>query len=361
VTRRLAGATLQAGIVALALVAFFVPMPAAVVESWYSAGLYRGLQAALTSLSSRAPVAVLDVLLVAAVGLAAFVGARAVGQVREARRLAPLGRLAWRLVVAAAVVYVAFLALWGLNYQRVPLAARLDIREGPPATADVVALGLTAAARASELHASAHAAGWGAPARSTALRDGFAAVDAQLGARRPAVLSPLKPTLLGAYFRWAGVDGMVNPFGLEVLGNPDLLPFEWPFVAAHEWAHLAGYADEAEASFVGWLACVRAGGPAAYSGWLSLFASILGEVGGGDRDTLLGALDDGPRADLAAMAARQRRGQVPALRRAGRAVYDQYLRANRVEEGVRRYGAVVTLAVQARFIDEWTPVLRRAE
>jgi hypothetical protein len=40
--------------------------------------------------------------------------------------------------------------------------------------------------------------------------------------------------------------------------QPDLLPFEKPFVAAHEWAHLAGYADESEASFVGWLTCVRA-------------------------------------------------------------------------------------------------------
>ena len=63
----------------------------------------------------------------------------------------------------------------------------------------------------------------------------------------------LKRTLFGPYFRWTGVDGMVDPFGLEVLVNPDLLPWERPFVAAHEWAHLAGFADEAEASFVGWL------------------------------------------------------------------------------------------------------------
>ena len=51
---------------------------------------------------------------------------------------------------------------------------------------------------------------------------------------------------------------MINPFGLEVLVNPDLPLSERPFVAAHEWAHLAGYADESEASFVGWLTCMRA-------------------------------------------------------------------------------------------------------
>jgi hypothetical protein len=265
------------------------------------------------------------------------------------------------VVVAAACAYLLFMVCWGFNYQRVPIAQRVVAGPAPPTPTAVRALGVQAVGRLNALYPRAPSATSPEPWRDPSLIAGFAVVQRLLGGPGTAVPGRLKRSLGGLYFRWAGVDGMVNPFGLEVLGNPDLLPFEWPFVAAHEWAHLAGYADEAEASFVGWLACVRAGGPAAYSGWLSLFASILGEVGGGDRDTLLGALDDGPRADLAAMAARQRRGQVPALRRAGRAVYDQYLRANRVEEGVRRYGAVVTLAVQARFIDEWTPVLRRAE
>ena len=79
---------------------------------------------------------------------------------------------------------------------------------------------------------------------------------------------------------------MINPFGLEVLANPDLLPFEKPSVAAHEWAHLAGYADESEASFVGFLTCIRAATPAAYSGWLFLYWEVSSEVGAGDRRQL---------------------------------------------------------------------------
>ena len=51
---------------------------------------------------------------------------------------------------------------------------------------------------------------------------------------------------------------MTVPVFLEVILNPDLLPVEKPFVLAHEWAHLAGYADESEANFVAWLACCRA-------------------------------------------------------------------------------------------------------
>jgi hypothetical protein len=149
---------------------------------------------------------------------------------------------------------------------------------------------------------------------------------------------------------------MVNPFGLEVLANPDLLPFERPFVAAHEWAHLAGFADEAEANFVGWLATVRADPGSQYSGWLYLYWQIAGELPAEERRLVARELQSGPRADLAAIAARLQRGDLPLLRRATWMVYDSYLKANRVEEGVRSYGAVVNLILRARFEDGWRPV-----
>jgi hypothetical protein len=171
----------------------------------------------------------------------------------------------------------------------------------------------------------------------------------------------LKRSLLGPYFRWAGVDGMVNPFGLEVIANPDLLPFERPFVAAHEWSHLAGYADEAEANFVGWLTCVRASRSHQYSGWFYLYWQISGEVNAEERGRLNAALAEGPRRDVNAVIARLRRGQIPALQRASWQVYDTYLKANRVEAGVRSYGEVVTLVLRARFAPEWVPVRRAGQ
>jgi hypothetical protein len=58
--------------------------------------------------------------------------------------------------------------------------------------------------------------------------------------------------------------------------------------------------------------------------------------------------------------ARLRRGQVPALQQASWQVYDKYLKANRVDAGVRSYGEVVTLLLRARFGPGWTPVRRAA-
>ena len=46
-----------------------------------------------------------------------------------------------------------------------------------------------------------------------------------------------------------------------------------------------------------------------------------------------------------------RRGQLPQLRAISWTAYDQYLKANRVEEGVRSYDAVITLLARARFTD----------
>jgi hypothetical protein len=57
------------------------------------------------------------------------------------------------------------------------------------------------------------------------------------------------------------------------------------------------------------------------------------------------ALGSGPRADLQAMRDRSRREVSPRLSRAGWQVYDQYLRANRIEAGAASYAEVVQLVL----------------
>src|SRR4030095_9699995 len=64
------------------------------------------------------------------------------------------------------------------------------------------------------------------------------------------------------------------------------------------------------------------------------------------------------RSDLSAIVARLRKGDLPLLRQASWKMYDSYLKANRVDAGVRSYGAVVTLILRAKFDDGWRPVRR---
>jgi hypothetical protein len=342
----------------LCAAAAFAPLSPGVVERWYATGVYPRIQRLLTPFSNLVPFAWLDV--IAGLAAAAFVVVwwRALRRGPEPRRIR-VGRALGTTAACAMTVYLAFLLLWGFNYRRVPMADRLVLGNAPAATEQVVELGREVAARVNLLHPGAHRAGWRIePVENRELRDAFAAAQRLLTDAPPAVPGPLKPTMFGPFFRWTGVDGMVNPFGLEVLANPDLLPFERPFVAAHEWAHLAGYADESEANFVGWLTTVRADAGSQYSGWLYLYWQVAGELPAAERADVAGALSSGPRADLAAIAARLQRGDLPALRRATWKVYDGYLKANRVEAGVRSYGAVVSLVLRARFEDGWRPVRR---
>ena len=342
----------------LALAAALLPVPAAVVERWYSNGLYLSIQRALTSASNAVPFALLDVLVAAALGWLVWTGVRAVGRTRRERSVGVLGAWLVRTVAATAGVYLVFMLCWGFNYQRVPVAQRLVATPAPPTLASVSALGVQAVGRLNALYGRGTGDSSHEPWRDPGLRTGFSAVQRLLGGPGTAVPGRLKHSLGGRYFRWAGVDGMVNPFALETIANPDLIPAERPFVAAHEWGHLAGYADESEASFVGWLTCLHAGDAAQYSGWLFLYWQIASEVDAETRRRLFAALESGPRSDVDAIVARLRRGEVPVLRAASWRVYDQYLKANRVEEGVRSYSAVVSLILRTSFTDGWTPRLR---
>jgi hypothetical protein len=345
-------------VVLLALVCALAPVNPLVVERWFSTGLYPSIQHVLTPVSNVVPFAVFDVMLVAAVTAVIVSVVRAVRAGWRARRWSPIVAAGARLVTGAAAVYLLFLMIWGWNYRRLPMMERLEMNDAGTTADQALALGALAVVHLNGLHAAAHAAGWPPDARDgDALRRAFEDVQQRLSRAPAAEPGRLKQTLLGPYFRWTSVDGMVNPFALEILANPDLLPFERPFIAAHEWSHLAGYAHEADANFVGWLACVRADPASQYSGWLYLYWQVASELDA-DRATLAARLAEGPRADLNAIASRIRRGQLPWLRTVSTTAYDHYLRANRVEEGIRAYGEVVTLILRARFDPGWTPVRR---
>jgi hypothetical protein len=333
-------------LIVAALVAAFAPLPAPAIERWYSTGFYPRLQAVVTPLTNLVPVALLDiaigVLLVG--GLAGLVRRWRVRGVRGA-----LTAAAADLVTAAAVAYLAFLAMWGLNYRRVPLEQKLAYDE---ARVTREAARRMAADTVGYVNAG-HAAAQAARADPAVLKEAFASTQRALGSERTAVPGIPKRSLIEAYFRHAAIDGMTDPYFHEIILNPDLLAVERPFVLAHEWAHLAGYAHESEANFVAWLSCIRADSPARYSGWLMAYQLASSALSREERRALP-PLDRGPRDDLRAMAERYRRSS-PAVREAARTAYDSYLRANRVAEGIESYDAVLRLMLGSRFDEPWIP------
>ena len=351
------------GVIVAAVVAAVAPMPATWIEQFYSRQWYVGGQRILTPVSTLVPFALLDVL---GIGGALGLGVcwwRALRRSGAAWRVraAVVARLTLHAVVAAAALYLVFLAMWGLNYRRMPLTAKLDYDAARVTPQALASLAAESVDRLNALHAPATSEPWPSFAElPDRFGPAFDRVQRRLGAGRVAIAGRPKATLLTAYFRRAGIDGMMSPFSLEVLVNGTLLPFERPFLVAHEWSHLAGYANESEASFVGALVCLAGDAQSRYSAWLYLSSQLVRHLPADARDRVWAELDDGPRADLRAIAARLREA-VPVVRRSASRVYDRYLRANRVDAGVASYGLVVDLLLGTDGTPTWRALAGRMD
>jgi hypothetical protein len=85
---------------------------------------------------------------------------------------------------------------------------------------------------------------------------------------------------------------------------------------------------------------------------------VLNALPRSERDDMARRLDQGPRNDLLAISERVRRQTIPVASRAGYALYDRFLKANRVEAGIRSYGEVLRLLLGTRFTQDGVPLRR---
>jgi hypothetical protein len=331
--------------VALAIVMAVIPLPSALVETAYSRGTYPIIRQAVTGLSSLTSLVLFDLILFG--GIIGLLGWWMWRLIRAPRggRLRVLASSAAQTAVFAAALYLVFLGIWGLNYRRESLAARLGYAEDRVTAPVLETLTATAIENLNRLYDATQGGRW-PQLDELPLRAGpaFGRVQQRLGVSP--VVSGLAPkrSLLTPYFRRAGIDGMVDPFTLQILVNDGVLPFERPFVTAHEWAHVAGFAHEAEANFVAWLTCLEGDAAMRYSAWSFLVPRLLAVLPDASQRLLGAALGPGPRADFAAVRARLSR-TIPIVQRNARRLNDRYLKANRVASGVASYGEVLQLAV----------------
>jgi hypothetical protein len=284
-----------------ALAAALAPLPSSVVDRVYAGWWYPRLQPLVTGASNLVPFAWLDLLLAVAVVAGVFAAARA-WRATRGRWWRRAARAVVLLAQLAAAAYLLFLLAWGLNYRRPPTTERLHVSAERVTPARLDGLGARAVGRVNALHDPGRDAARLAGDRLILdLRRAFERAEHATGSPWRATPGRPKWSLVARGFPLAGVDGMINPFGLEVILNPEVLPFERPFVLAHEWAHLAGHAPEGEASFVAFVACLHGTRAAQYSGWLDLFLHVLRSVPPARRQQLFGELANGPRSDLRAI------------------------------------------------------------
>lgn len=342
----------------------------AFVENDYARGISLQVGRALSMVSGLVPASLAEIALASLVTYAlvaiAVVTIHLLRRERSIVNVVLSGGL--RTATAAMIVLSIFYLVWGLNYARAPLAARLgwtpidrpasddearrQTDELATLTSQLIdatnqayreALGTDDLGRPSERSGTA-------AALDATLDAAYASVPARLGLEpgvadgrgpaKPLLTSPLMNHLRlgGFYFPWTG-EANYN----RLVPAPDL-----PHAVAHEKAHQRGIALEDEANFIGYIACILSDDPyLRYSGYLFGQEQLLGELARRDLPRarqLVGLRMKGVERDVAFIREfwRQYEGRAAAL---SEAVNDQYLRSQGERRGTAAYAASRSLIV----------------
>lgn len=334
----------------LAALALLIPVPAWVVDQFYSRDMYPWFQRIMTTATNILPFALLDVILIILILGTGYRLVRLFHVMRQRGVVDALWEGFRRALRLVSVAVLLFLWGWGFNYRRLPLETVMPGQAAQPSLDALRVAFADAGALASQLRSRTSPEG---RPHSIALELREPMNLALRSLSRDPLVTPSEPKyslVLSPFFRWSGVTGMMNPWGHETLIQPNLLPYERPFVIAHEWAHLSGQADEAEASAVGWLACMKGGPTLAYSASLYLVMETASAMPDDVRQNLMSRLDVAVRSDLDAIAVRMQQ-ENPSVQRTASRVYDGYLKANRVADGSASYGRALRLILSSPFRD----------
>jgi hypothetical protein len=347
-------------LIAGALLLYFFAPSSEWIETHYSTSFYPRVQRTITPISNRVPFAISDILtLLVIIGVPGWWIAR-IRSAGRGKRAAAVGKLAFGTAGLAAMVFLIFELVWGLNYLREPLTRKLNYDRARVTEAAAIELSDLSVTELNAQSGPVHSSAWpDAREWSRRLQPSFEAAVVELGNAGGSAPGMVKNTIFNFYLTAAGIDGFTNPFGLEVVLDSRLLSQEQPFAMAHEWAHLAGFADESEANFIALISCLGSEDPAVrYAGWLELYPSLPHNTGATAQRSDRPEPAPEVRADLDAVERRRSEGIKPWINTAQWKFYDRFLKANSVQAGVASYGLFIRLVLGTRFNAGWAPQMR---
>jgi hypothetical protein len=261
---------------------------------------------------------------------------------------ADIGKILLRAIHFLLRAYLAFLVLWGFNYDRDSLAKDVGLATTSYNTQQIYHLSdtLVQLVNKEKLRTGDSLRVLGPdPDSNTLFKRAIGAYDAAAGSwpalkyKAPSV----KKAVYGRLLNYTGVTGYLNPFTNEAQVNLTVPPVLHPFITCHEIAHQLGYAPEEEANFVGYLAATSTSDARfRYSAQFDMFLYSVRQLS--FRDTTLAkeiwskALP-GVKADYKAMISfyEPYTGKVDEY---STLLYDRYLKANKQDKGIRSYSEV---------------------
>jgi len=246
-----------------------------------------------------------------------------------------------------------FLLFHGFNYARSPLQQAMDLPVGRYSVdelEDAVRLLGKAASQVREplredesgvlvIHSL--------PSLWREAESGWDAASSHYPALQSRVRAKPKGVLLSRYWSYTNIVGLYMPLLVEPNVHIDQPDFMIPVTAAHEMAHARGFAREGDCDFAAVLSCIYHPDPVwQYSGLISSWKSVARKLWEEDSSRYYQvyreSLSPAVIRDLEAESNYWKAFDTP-IAQLSETINDQYLKANRDEEGVKSYGGVVDL------------------
>lgn len=319
---------------------FWLPPSQAWLERHYSQQLYRHISRVISPLVAALPFSLSSLLLII-LPLAWLIFSLYSWRQRFFS--------SWTLTTLLALLLLAssFLFLWGGNYQRQPVAEQMDLAEIQ--NEDVAVAFAYVLLEQVQQHAPSQALTAQAEREAIhAVSQALHTLVAELQGSAPTIPHDVKRLPAGTLVRWQSL-GVMSPWLLEPHVDSALPAPYLIVVAAHELAHSAGYAQEADADMLGMLAALRAkNSDAQYAGAFYALGKLL--------PALPAAVQEDIHAQLPAISQQQRHAyqqmfsdypQAEFLLKLQARAYDGYLRSQGVKGGIASYRRSITLLLRA--------------
>ena len=307
------------------------------VESIYSERIYPILAATFSFLSHFIPFSLWDIFwvsiilaIIATLILVIF------------KRL-NFGLYLLRVLQLVALLYSFFYISWGYNYFRPNIEKRLKW-ETPPADEKLFRSVLdTLIDETNKNYTSFTSVDY--PELNKLVEESYRRNAPELdilypnGTRRP------KAMIFSSFFAKLGVSGYFGPFFNEIHLNSYNLPMDYPFVLAHEKAHQFGFTSESEANLVAFIICTKSEDQRLrYSGFQSLLLYFLRDASRmRDYKNFVNKIDTVVIKDFHMRQKYYQALENKNLSRVQTKANDVYLKANKVDKGVKNYNQVVSL------------------
>lgn len=316
------------------------------IGEWYSTALYPSISAALSWLASWIPFSLEEILVVSLSMMLVFIIIAGV-RMRDGFR-----KIFFRTCEILLWIYVWFYIGWGCNYYRESIYVRSGVERqvyDEEVFKDFImdyadSLNSTYEALPNDLFYV------GYDYFEDHVKDAFAALPPSAGLSAPRQWQHPKRLLFNGLYSSVGVMGFVGPFFCETQLNNDLMPAQFHFVYVHEYSHLLGVSSEDEANFWAYTICTRSDEPVLrYAGYYGLLPYVLANafrvLPEEDCRQFVSTINPEIIADYNAQREYWNSLYSKSLGRLQSAVYDAFLKGNKVSSGTASYLEVIDMII----------------